>query len=875
MSVTKQSWQPCFADPWRGVAHFDGLTIEADPITSARPNRVLPCIADEQVLFCRMLRALVPEASNKFAIDLGTGSGVLALYAASLGMRVRGVDCCPRALEFARYNERQNQALLEKAGGSVAFLKADYTGEECKPSLGGTADYVFLNPPFSPCLPGCEPPLSANGGEAGQDAFLQALPVAFSSLREQGSLFVVHLLLTDGDGSPKEDLAACTGSGVRWSSIRIFPALVDGPIPAQKFLNSQYRALSDTKAQLQSHAENDHFCLAFMEFRKGEPLSSKAFEIASQDANPLASLPNWKWEERLRMHRSVSENRSKERAEKPNAEGAKANTLPNQTRFPGIGLFLQRTNPILGLGTDSTPSELSDRSSILTKTQNALDGWIRSNAVLDMDPGTDFPVFDCIMVEAAPWHLAQRRLALRTETAIWARESHEENPSSVALALRRVQREIERFHYPTEPRSIFLHRELLSDTGARLWQEAISVHQYESASDKTEAPLPSKSAETADRPYCSEGLQVTSAQHELGKFGIKYVNPSTLPFDECLRRALHAYTCIMREEGLLTLPDSQCYFLALPMPLPQPASQQGSSGVVYVYAWSSRHWSPVHESFVADLGRTASFLYEESYSEKTRSELEQLYRHSFLVSAAHEMKPLVDKIGCETTDDLSDILKEIIYLHFEFRPLGKRLELARKTLSINTKLGFQHLAVLAYLFQVLYYENKVESALVPETLEQMQRDATSLISIENVSGAPRKIDVSEKIFIHFAAGLIAGLRNAIYHCRRGNRSDPKIILSIEEGCVLITNSFCSVSNNSADVEGLRKKQAEQADDPQIGGTEISMRYHERQMLTRMEIDSTTVARIQPHSSLQTGNGSYLNTWKTFVRLPLKHTISFV
>ena len=25
-------WQPCFVDPWRGVAHFDGITIEADPI---------------------------------------------------------------------------------------------------------------------------------------------------------------------------------------------------------------------------------------------------------------------------------------------------------------------------------------------------------------------------------------------------------------------------------------------------------------------------------------------------------------------------------------------------------------------------------------------------------------------------------------------------------------------------------------------------------------------------------------------------------------------------------------------------------------------------------------------------------------------------
>jgi len=243
-------WQPCFADPWRGVAHFDGLTIEADPVTSGIPQRVLPCIQDEQIYFCRMVRALIPDGEKlqgKKAVDLGTGSGVLALYAAALGMKVTGIDRCERALDFANYNLLLNRAILPAGPESVRFLQGDWTSQSLLEPFANNADYILFNPPFGPHLDGHRLPLCASGGHLGQDAFLAILPLAFSLLAPGGRLFAIHLLLTDHNGNPKCDLLTLTGlPNTRWASARIFPAISGDPINALEVLNRQGPASTST-----------------------------------------------------------------------------------------------------------------------------------------------------------------------------------------------------------------------------------------------------------------------------------------------------------------------------------------------------------------------------------------------------------------------------------------------------------------------------------------------------------------------------------------------------------------------------------------------------------------------------------------------------
>jgi ribosomal protein L11 methyltransferase len=75
------------------------------------------------------LAELVPALRPRAFLDLGTGSGVLALAAAALGAReVLGVDPCPRAVSTARANSRRNG--LEKAirvvRGTAACLRGSF-----------------------------------------------------------------------------------------------------------------------------------------------------------------------------------------------------------------------------------------------------------------------------------------------------------------------------------------------------------------------------------------------------------------------------------------------------------------------------------------------------------------------------------------------------------------------------------------------------------------------------------------------------------------------------------------------------------------------------------------------------------------------------
>lgn len=57
-----------------------------------------------------MLELLIPHVEGKTVVDIGTGSGILALASAKLGAKkVVGIDICPEALEHAEQNAKVNQ----------------------------------------------------------------------------------------------------------------------------------------------------------------------------------------------------------------------------------------------------------------------------------------------------------------------------------------------------------------------------------------------------------------------------------------------------------------------------------------------------------------------------------------------------------------------------------------------------------------------------------------------------------------------------------------------------------------------------------------------------------------------------------------------
>jgi methylase of polypeptide subunit release factors len=86
----------------------------------------------------RLAAWLTPHDARRSMLDLGTGSGVLALWAARHCARVVGVDVNRRALGFAELNRRLNGV------ENVEWLEGDWL----EPVAGERFDLIVSNPPY-------------------------------------------------------------------------------------------------------------------------------------------------------------------------------------------------------------------------------------------------------------------------------------------------------------------------------------------------------------------------------------------------------------------------------------------------------------------------------------------------------------------------------------------------------------------------------------------------------------------------------------------------------------------------------------------------------------------------------------------------------
>jgi release factor glutamine methyltransferase len=102
------------------------------------PGVLNPCLMRTGEFFAQQLRAnpLPPDAE---VLDMGTGSGVCALFAARYARRVVAVDINPAAVRCARIN-----TLLHRCEDRIEVLQGDLFA-----SLAGRRfDVVLFNPPF-------------------------------------------------------------------------------------------------------------------------------------------------------------------------------------------------------------------------------------------------------------------------------------------------------------------------------------------------------------------------------------------------------------------------------------------------------------------------------------------------------------------------------------------------------------------------------------------------------------------------------------------------------------------------------------------------------------------------------------------------------
>lgn len=160
-----------------GETEFMGLTFHVEP-------GVLIPRADTEILVDKALELMRPGAR---VLDIGTGSGAIAISLAKLGKsaRVTAVDVSDKALEIARKNAESN-------GANVEFIKSD-----CFSALNGRKyDMIVSNPPYISddemrgLMPEVklEPELALFGGADGLDFYRRISREAPGYLNEGGWL---------------------------------------------------------------------------------------------------------------------------------------------------------------------------------------------------------------------------------------------------------------------------------------------------------------------------------------------------------------------------------------------------------------------------------------------------------------------------------------------------------------------------------------------------------------------------------------------------------------------------------------------------------------------------------------------------------------
>jgi len=128
-----------------------------------------------------LLLECVEVTPGESFLEMGTGSGLIALHAARLGAKVTAADVNPRSVECARRNAARN-------GIRIEVVRSDLFEK-----VTGLFDVIAFNPPY---LPGTASSTSWvekawAGGEEGSEMSLRFLESAWKHLAPGGRIFMV------------------------------------------------------------------------------------------------------------------------------------------------------------------------------------------------------------------------------------------------------------------------------------------------------------------------------------------------------------------------------------------------------------------------------------------------------------------------------------------------------------------------------------------------------------------------------------------------------------------------------------------------------------------------------------------------------------
>jgi SAM-dependent methyltransferase len=260
--------------------------------------------------------------TGSLMLDVGTGSGVFAIWAAKHGHRVLGVDINPRAISMARQNAIKNGLQVYsrfedlRAGGICLMTRRfdeAFTRDEV---FSNRFDGVFLNPPYNPTCPGVTPALHAESGKDGQRCFDEQIVLAPRVLKEEGRCVGIQMAVKDGGGiRALRKMTEAFGEG---NSLRYTHILDREYFPTRKFLEGQYEGYlsGETQSELspgevrnyidEVSKENPELAFIYYEIYKG---GRERREGATTKLRRVAS-PTRGWGHRIEIHRQIVDNTS-------------------------------------------------------------------------------------------------------------------------------------------------------------------------------------------------------------------------------------------------------------------------------------------------------------------------------------------------------------------------------------------------------------------------------------------------------------------------------------------------------------------------------------------------------------------------------------
>jgi release factor glutamine methyltransferase len=179
-------------------------------VLTVTPDSLVPR-PETEVLVDQALQR-IPKIGDYSILDLGTGSGAIALAIAKErpNCDIIATDASEAALAVARENANRHSL------PNIDFLQGDWTSPVAEMSF----DLVVSNPPYVPAASAdlerlqYEPQMALVAGEDGLDAIRRISAEAGSIIRQGGSLLIEH-------GDTQQDEVARILSADGWGDISL------------------------------------------------------------------------------------------------------------------------------------------------------------------------------------------------------------------------------------------------------------------------------------------------------------------------------------------------------------------------------------------------------------------------------------------------------------------------------------------------------------------------------------------------------------------------------------------------------------------------------------------------------------------------------